>query len=106
MTGIDLVEVPGVFSCSVVSDSAAPWTVARQDPLSNRFPRECWSELPFPSLGDLLDPGIKPSSALHNSLPVSHQVNFLSLFLLMVSCTLCDSWYASNQVNPPFYGGS
>ena len=40
-----------------------PWTVACLAPLSMRFPRqEYWSELPFPSPGDLLDPGIKPTS--------------------------------------------
>ena len=38
-----------------------PWTVARQAPLSLEFSRqEYQSELPFPSPGDLLDPGIKP----------------------------------------------
>ena len=37
-----------------------PGTVARQAPLSMGFPRqEYWSGLPFPSPGDLLDPGIK-----------------------------------------------
>ena len=40
-----------------------PWTVAFQAPLSMGFPRqESWSGLPFPSLGDLSDPGIKPTS--------------------------------------------
>ena len=39
-----------------------PWTVAGQAPLSMRFPRESWSGLPFPSPGDLLGSGIKPSS--------------------------------------------
>ena len=35
-------------SGSVVSDSAVPWTVARQAPLSTEFSRqECWSGLPF-----------------------------------------------------------
>ena len=39
------------------------WTVACQAPLSMGFPRqEYWSELPFPSPGDLLDPEIKPGS--------------------------------------------
>ena len=39
-----------------------PWTVARQAPLSMGFPRqEYWSGLPFPSPGDLPDPGIEPS---------------------------------------------
>ena len=48
---------------SVVSDSAIPWTVARQIPLSMGFSRqEYWSGLPFPSPGDLPDPGIKPVS--------------------------------------------
>ena len=40
---------------------ASPWTVARQSPLLIGFPRqEYWSGLPFPSPGDLPDPGIKP----------------------------------------------
>ena len=40
-----------------------PWTVARQAPLSMRFSRqEYWSGLPFPSPGDLPDPGIEPRS--------------------------------------------
>ena len=47
-----------------MSDSfAMPQIVARQAPLSIGFPRqEYWSQLPFPSPGDLPDPGIKPSS--------------------------------------------
>ena len=40
-----------------------PWIVARQATLSMRFPRqEDWSEYPFPSPGDLPDPGIEPVS--------------------------------------------
>jgi len=53
-----------------------PWTIALQAPLAMGFPRqEYWSGLPFPSLGDLPDPGIKPTSpALQvDSLPLSHQ---------------------------------
>ena len=39
------------------------WTVAHQAPLSMGFPRqEYWSGLPYPTPGDLLDPGIKPAS--------------------------------------------
>ena len=50
-------------SCSVVSDSATPWTVACQAPLSKEFARqEYWSGSPFPSPGDLSDPGIEPWS--------------------------------------------
>ena len=49
--------------CSVVSDSATPWTVAHQALLSTGFPRQgYWSGLPFPSPGDLPDPGIEPKS--------------------------------------------
>ena len=41
----------------------APWTVARQAPLSMGFSRqECWSGLPFPSPGDFPDPGSEPGS--------------------------------------------
>ena len=37
------------------------WTVAYQAPLSMGFSRqEYWSGLPFPSPGDLPDPGIEP----------------------------------------------
>ena len=40
------------------------WTVACQAPLSMRFPtQEHWSGLPFPSPGDLPDPGIEPTSS-------------------------------------------
>ena len=46
-----------------MSDSAAPWTVARQAPLSMGFFRqEYWSRLPFPTLEDLPNPGTKPES--------------------------------------------
>ena len=39
------------------------WTVAHQAPVSMEFSRqEYWSGLPFPSPGDLPDPGIKPMS--------------------------------------------
>ena len=53
-----------------------PWTTACQAPLSMGFPRqEHWSGLPFPSPGDLPDPGIKlMSPALPaDSLLLSHQ---------------------------------
>ena len=42
---------------------ATPWTVAYQAPPSMGFSRqECWSGLPFPSPGDLPNPGIEPGS--------------------------------------------
>ena len=40
---------------------ATPWTIAYQTSLTMGFSRqEYWSGLPFPSPGDLPDPGIKP----------------------------------------------
>ena len=48
---------------SYVQLFAIPWTVAYQGPLSMGFSRqEYWSELPFPSPGDLPNPEIKPRS--------------------------------------------
>ena len=50
-------------SLSRVQLFATPWTVDCQAPLSMGFSRqEYWSGLPFPSPGDLPDPGIKPGS--------------------------------------------
>ena len=47
-----------------MSDSVILWTVAHQAPLSIGFFRqEYWSGLPFPSPGDLPDPGIEPRSS-------------------------------------------
>ena len=49
--------------------------IAHQAPLFVGFPREHWSGLPFLSLGDLSDPGMKPVSPAPqvDSLPLSHQ---------------------------------
>ena len=48
-------------SLSHVRIFATPWIVAYQAPPSMGFSRqECWSGLPFPSPGDLPDPGIEP----------------------------------------------
>ena len=42
---------------------ATPWLVAHQASLSMGFSRQkYWSGLPFPSPGDLSDPGIEPGS--------------------------------------------
>ena len=43
---------------------ATPWTVVHQAPLFMEFSRqEHWSGLPFPSPGDLPNPGIEPGSS-------------------------------------------
>ena len=78
-----------------------PWTVAHQAPLSMGFLRQAyWNGLPFPSPGDLSDPGIKPTSpALQaDSLPsepsgkpwwgiggIEESINVNNLILLMDS---------------------
>ena len=56
--------LPGkVKSLSHVRLFVTPWSVAHQAPLSMGFSRqEYWSGLPFPSPGDLPDPGTEPGS--------------------------------------------
>ena len=83
-------------SLSRVQLFATPWTVAYQAPLSMGFSRhEYWSGVPFPSPGDLPDPGIEPRSAtlqadtlpseppgkfrIHNKAPYCHQVECLPI---------------------------
>ena len=67
-----------VLSCILLF--AVLRTAACQAPLSMGFSgKENWSGLPFPSLGDLPDSGIEPTSppapALQvDSLPLSHQL--------------------------------
>ena len=47
----------------------APWTVARQAPLSMKFLRqEDWSGLSFPTPGNLSDPGIEPKCLVSSAL--------------------------------------
>ena len=57
------VEKVKVKSLSHVRLFVTPWTVAHQAPLSMGFSRqEYWSGLPFPSPGDLPNPGIERGS--------------------------------------------
>ena len=50
-------------SCFVVSDSVTPWTVVQQAPVSMGFSKQKYpSGLPFPSPGDLPNPGIEPGA--------------------------------------------
>ena len=54
---------PSVLVSSVVSDSATPWTVTHQAPLSMGYSRqEYWSGLPFLPPGDLPNLGKEPVS--------------------------------------------
>ena len=64
------------------------WTVA---PLSVGFSRpEGWSGWPFPSLGDLPDPGIKPTSLVSpvsqaDSVPAEPSGKLKSCFIVLTS---------------------
>ena len=68
-----------VLSCSVMSDSVTPWTVACQVPLSMEFFRqEYWDGLPFPPPKDLPELRVLPASLVSpalagTSLPLSNQ---------------------------------
>ena len=62
-TQVNIPPLVKVKSLSRVQLFATPRTVAYQAPPSMGFSRpECWSGLPFPSPGDLPDPGIEPRS--------------------------------------------
>ena len=66
------------------------WTVAHQAPLSMGFSRqEYWSGLPFPSPGDLPNPGIEPWSPVWqtDALLSSHQGN-LRIRSDQISCSV------------------
>ena len=56
-------------SCSVVFNSATPWTVAYQAPLSMEFSRqEYWSGFPCPYSGDLPKQGTEPVSPVSTAI--------------------------------------
>ena len=56
-----------------------PRTIAHQAPLSMEFSRQVyWSGVPFPSPGDLPDPGIKPASPLSPALQADSLLTELS----------------------------
>ena len=58
-----VIQFSSVQLLSRVRLFVTPWTVAYQAPPSMGFSKqECWSGLPFPSPGDLPDPGIEPGS--------------------------------------------
>ena len=64
-----VVKVCVRVSHSVVSDSETPWAIAHQAPLSMGFSRqEDWRGLPYPTLGDLPHPGIRPASPVSPAL--------------------------------------
>ena len=84
-----------------MSDSLRPpWSVSHQTPPSMEFSRQgYWSGLPFPSPGDLPNPGIEPGSptlqvdALPSQLPGNPSLFTIQcyLFLLLLSSGL--AWF-------------
>ena len=90
MPGIYLIDNIGMLlsSFSRVQFFVIPWTVAHQAPLSMDFSQqEYWNRLPFPSSGDLPNPGMEPASpALQkNVLLLSHWERF----------KLASNWHAA-----------
>ena len=85
-------------SCLIL---ATPWSVALHAPLSVGFSRqEYWRRLPFPSPGDLPDPGIEPRSpalqadSLPTELPGKPPVLY-SQFLLVICFTHCGGYMST-----------
>ena len=69
-------DIEKVKLLSCVRLFAIPWTVAHQASLSMGFSRQqYWSGLPFPSPGDLPDPGSNPGlpHCRQTLYPLSHQ---------------------------------
>ena len=69
-----------------------PWTAAYQAPLSMGFSRqEYWSGLPFPSPGDLSNPGIEPGSLALQADALLSEPRGKSLNILSISIPLAIS---------------
>ena len=87
-----------VKSLSRVRLFATPWTVAYKALPSMGFSRqEYWSGLPFPSPGDLPDPGIEPGSpALQaDALPSEPPGNIVikpQIWLTQITLFLLEAW--------------
>ena len=70
---------------------STPWMVTHQAPMSVEFSQqEYWSGLPFPSPGDLSDPGIKPRSPTlqADSLPLEPPGKPIYIISLSLSLSL------------------
>ena len=81
-----------VKSLSRVRLFATQWTIAHQAPPSMGVSRqEYWSGLPFPSPGDLPDPGIKPRSPTLQADALTSEPPELLIFLQAILIPACDS---------------
>ena len=119
LTPIRVIVVLVTRSHSTLCDPAI--TVTHQAPLSTGFSRqEYWSGLPFPTLGDLSDPGIEPESPTlqADSLPseLPGKLPPLQIRMAIISWkgweekgTLLHCWWKCKLVDPLWrkvYGGS
>ena len=79
-----------------MSDSVTPWTVANKALLSVEFSRqEYWSGMPFPSLGDLPNPGIKPvSPALAGGFFTTEPPGKPEVYMISMSIPF-QNWFSS-----------
>ena len=80
-----------------------PWIVAHQAPLSMEFSRqEYWSGLPFPSPGDLPNPGIEPGSltlqavSLLSEPPGKPSHTLMCTQISQGSCYNTQFWFSSS----------
>ena len=89
-------------TCSVMSNSATPWTAAHQAPLSLGFSRqEYWSGLPFPSPEDLPNPGIEPTSSAPPALAVRlFTTEHLGSPCVCVKLVTCKIWWTDFPAGP------
>ena len=104
------------YCCCLVTESCLTlcpsWTVTHQAPLSMEFSRqEYWSWLPFPSPGNLPDPGIEPRSPAFTgrfffTTRASWEVPSLPIYLVYFSSMLCHEsdtrlWKTTRQTQVP-----
>ena len=91
-------QIIGGLVAKLCPTLVTPWTVAHQAPLSMGFSKQAyWSGLPFPSPGDLPNPGVKPGSpALQAdalpSEPPGKQISYLSSTFYSLVLASIDFW--------------
>ena len=77
-----------------------PWAAACQAPLSMGFSKqEYWSELPFPSPGDLPNPGIEPASLTSLALAGGFSTTSATKFMVKESAYYAPSILHNVQSN-------
>ena len=78
-----------------------PWTVTRQAPLSIEFSRqEYWSGLPFLSLGDLSNPGIKLGSPTLQAESLPSEPRLCTITALKLLRCPMECFQASSRLEP------